>query len=290
MSAVLDSSIPQLDVKPLTPALGAELHGVDLAQCEIPGVYEAIRRALDEHGVIFFREQDLSDARFVEFVKRFGPLQGTDVLPEVGGENYGGLHVVAKKEPGQTWAVGENWHSDTAFCRAPAMGTALICREMPDVGGDTVWVSMAKVYESLSDGLKRTLLTLRAVNQMSENRLRQPVSNQNTRAKMGVVQETSAVHPVVTRHPNGRNVLFINPHNTFRFEGWTEEESAPLLEYLFRHAQRPDFQCRFRWRRGSIAVWDNRQTWHKAINDYGDTPRRMHRLLIAGDPPRAAAS
>lgn len=288
MSAVLDNAVPQLQVSPITTALGAELTGIQLAQLD-DSQFAAIRQALDDFGVLFFPEQHLADADFVAFVKRFGNLQGSDVLPAVGAE-YGGLHVVAKKAPGQNWAVGEDWHSDTAFCKAPAFVTALIAREMPQVGGDTIWVSMTRAYEALSDGMKKTLLGLRAINQMSANRVAQPVKDVTVRAQMGVVEEGWASHPVVTRHPNGRNVLFINPHNTFRFDGWTEAESRGLLEYLWGHCMKPEFHLRHRWSVGTVAVWDNRQTWHRAVNDYGDAPRRMHRLLVAGVPPQAATS
>jgi taurine dioxygenase len=164
----------------------------------------------------------------------------------------------------------------------------LLAREVPERGGDTMFASMGLAYETLSDGLKRTLEGLRAVHS-SRHVFGAEAMERRTELKdrLGnpdfAIQD--AVHPVVIRHPDtGRKLLYVNAAFTLRFDGWTAEESRPLLDYLYRHAARPEHTCRFRWRDGSIAMWDNRATWHYALNDYQGSRRLMHRITIEGVP------
>jgi taurine dioxygenase len=284
------AAVRHLEVHPLTCGLGAELAGVDLRRVDDPSVYAAIRAALNEHGVVFFRDQPLSDEQFIDFGRRFGQLQPSEALKPVAGEDPV-LHVVKKETPTQNWVVGGGWHSDHSYCEEPVMGTILIARQVPDAGGDTMWIHAGKAYDALSDGLKRTLEHLWAVHRKSNGRGGRYTPEGEIPSAMGPLEDEEAWHPVVTRHPeNGRKVLFINPTSTAQFRGWTREESEPLLHYLARHCQRPEFMCRFRWRRNSIAFWDNRQTWHYAVNDYGASERVMHRLMISGPKPIPAAS
>jgi taurine dioxygenase len=159
---------------------------------------------------------------------------------------------------------------------------------LPDCGGDTLFVNMSNTYEALSDGLKRTLQGLRAVH-AKNNSYNTYISpdrqvSAEERAKLGKIHGASeAVHPVVTRHPEtGRPVLFVNPTYTVRFEGWTVQESDPLLQVLYRHTTRPEFTCRFQWREGSIAFWDNRSVIHFALNDYHGSRRLMERITVMG--------
>jgi taurine dioxygenase len=166
------------------------------------------------------------------------------------------------------------------------MGSILLAREAPDHGGDTMFASMYLAYEALSDGLKRTLEGLRAVHSSRHVFGDKAPYHQNDlkgRLANSELAMQDAVHPVVIRHPDtGRKALYVNRNFTVQFEGWTVEESQPLLQYLYQHGTRPEFTCRFRWREGSIAFWDNRATWHHAINDYHGQRRLMHRITVEG--------
>lgn len=272
-----------LRIEKTTGPVGAEIHGVDLAD---PSDAElaAIRQALFDRGVVFFRDQHrLTPERHLALAERFGPVNVNRFFAHA--EGFPAIAEV-RKEPAQTRNIGGGWHTDHSYDAAPAMGSILVAREVPESGGDTLFASMVAAYDALSEGLKRTLDGLRAVHssrhvfgsakrsEEMEGRIRNPE-----------LATQDAVHPVAIRHPgSGRCALYINPGFTLRFEGWTEEESRPLLDFLYRHAMRPDFQCRFRWAPGSVAFWDNRATWHFAVNDYQGDRRLMHRITIEGEP------
>ena len=169
----------------------------------------------------------------------------------------------------------------------PALGSVLYAREVPPTGGDTLFASMYAAYDALSDGLKQTLHGLRACHSsrhvFGAANPRRSKGDLNDRIKNPELATQDAVHPVVIRHPgSGRRALYVNPGFTLRFEGWTDEESRPLLDYLYRHASRPEFTCRFRWQPGSLAFWDNRATWHYALNDYHGERRLLHRITVEG--------
>lgn len=194
-----------------------------------------------------------------------------------------------RKEPDQQKNIGGSWHTDHSYDLAPAMGSILYAREVPDSGGDTLFASMYLAYEALSDGLKETLEGLNAVHSSRH------VFGHKTeytgdggykgRYNNPELATQDAVHPVIIRHPDsGRKALYVNPGFTLRFEGWTDEESKPLLNYLYQHAVRPEFTCRFKWQNGSIAFWDNRATMHYALNDYQGQRRLMHRITVEGVP------
>ena len=266
-----------MDVRRIAGALGAEILGVDLAKA-IPA--EEIRAALLEHQVIFFRDQQLAPAQFMAFARRMGRpveypfVKGIEGFPEV---------IEVKKLEHERHNFGGVWHSDTAYLDEPPMGSMLLAREIPPYGGDTLFASQYLAYESLSDGMRRLLDGLVAVNSSSKADV--------TRTREDRVKEYSthyeAEHPVVRTHPEtGRKALYVNFGHTVRFRGMTEEESAPLLEYLFRHQVKPEFTCRFQWRVGSLAFWDNRCTQHNPVNDYHGHRRVMHRITRAGDRPR----
>ena len=258
-------------------ALGAEILGVDLSKT-IPE--KEIRRAFLEHGVIFFREQKLDPAQFMTFARAMGKpieypfVKGIEGFPEV---------IEVKKLEHEKHNFGGIWHSDTAYLQEPPMGSMLLAREVPPYGGDTEFASQTLAYEALSDGMKRLLDGMVAVNASSKADV--------TRTREDRVKEYSehyeAEHPVVRTHPEtGRKALYVNRGHTVRFRGMTEAESAPLLEFLFRHQVKPEFTCRFQWQVGSLAFWDNRCTQHNPINDYHGHRRVMHRITLAGDKPR----
>jgi taurine dioxygenase len=192
-----------------------------------------------------------------------------------------------RKEPEQQRNIGNGWHTDHSYDEAPALGSMLYAREVPKTGGDTLFASMYAAYDALSDGLKATLEGLRALHSSRHVFGATAAARRgdlNGRIRNPEFATQDAIHPVVIRHPDtGRKVLYVNPGFTLRFDGWTEEESRPLLDYLYRHAARPEFTCRFQWREGSLAFWDNRSTWHFAVNDYHGERRLLHRITIEGE-------
>ncbi len=270
-----------LTIRRVAGALGAEISGVDLSQDLPDGVVAEIRAALVEHQVIFFRDQDLSPARQVAFGRRFGPL---NIHPYVRGmEGYPEVMEIIK-EPGDKTNFGGGWHSDTSFLERPAIGSILHAIELPEWGGDTLFSSQVAAYEALSTGMKATLEGLRAVHSAGREYSAQGHSAQK-RSSMSVAEAEGAVgefiHPVVLAHPeSGRKALYVNPAFTMRFEGWTKRESKPLLDFLFEHCRYEGYTCRFNWRPGSVAFWDNRQVWHFALNDYPGQRRHMRRVTV----------
>jgi taurine dioxygenase len=260
------------EVRPVGGLIGAEIAGVDLARDYPDGTYQAIRRAWAEYGVIFFRDQFLTAGQRERFARRFGAIRTAQQL---------------RKEPDQTRNVGESWHVDMTCFEEPPIGTMLFAEECPPQGGDTMFAGMAPAYDALSAGLRSTLVTMRAVHANVRNL---GLSYAQTSPPEPSVSQYDAaegvLHPVVTRHPEtGRNVLYVNPEYTARFEGWTRRESLGLLQYLFRHGERPEFCTRFQWQPGSVAFWDNRQVWHLAVNDYQGLRRVMNRILLTGTRP-----
>jgi taurine dioxygenase len=281
-----DNAYRTIKVLPLAGALGAEISGVDLATDLVEETVAEIRRAWLEHLVIFLRDQLMGPERFVAFARRIGVpveypfVRGIDGFPEI---------IAVTKLPHETVNFGGIWHSDTVYLERPPMATMLIAREVPQFGGDTMFSNMYAAHEGLSPGMQRMLEGLQAVNSSAmadvsktrEDRLRD--SGSGDRAE----REYLAVHPVVRTHPEtGRKALYVNVAHTQRFVDMTEDESRPLLRFLFDHSVRPEFTCRFQWRVGSVAMWDNRCAMHNPINDYHGHTRTMHRITLAGDVPR----
>jgi len=273
-----------LEVRPIAGALGAELSGVDLSRDLDDATVAEIRRAWLQHLVIFFRDQDLPPARFLAFAKRFGEpieypfVKGLDEFPEI---------IPVLKLEHEKINFGGIWHSDTTYLDVPPMASMLVAREVPPHGGDTEFANMYLAYETLSAGMRRMLDGLVAVNSSAAadvSRTREDRIKDSARAD--AKKEYTASHPVVRVHPEtGRRALYVNVAHTVRFEGMTEEESAPILKFLYAHQTRADFTCRFRWRAGSLAFWDNRCAQHNAINDYQGHMRLLHRITLAGDKP-----
>jgi taurine dioxygenase len=276
-------SFRTIEVAPVAGALGAEIAGIDLARDLTAESVREIRQAWLDHLVVFFRDQDLDPEQFLAFARRIGdPVEypfvpGIDGYPEI---------IAVTKLPHETTNFGGIWHSDTVYLERPPMGTMLIAREVPPSGGDTLFANMHAAYDALSPELQRVLDTLRAVNSSA---LAAVSKTREDRIRDGGGDETTeylAEHPVIRTHPEtGRKGIYVNVAHTARFAGMTEEESRPLLQYLFEHSVRPEFTCRFRWRPGSIALWDNRGAMHNPINDYHGYTRRMHRITLAGDVP-----
>ena len=274
-----------LDVRPLSGALGAEILGIDLAHDFGDETVAAIRAAWLEHLVIFFRQQTLSPAQFLKLASRFGePVE----YPFVKGlEGFPQITPVIKLEH-EKINFGGLWHSDTAYLERPPMATMLIARETPPRGGDTLFANMYRAYDTLSEGMRRMLDGLVVVTSSAKADVTRTREDRvRDSAKHDARQEYVAEHPVVRTHPEtGRKALYANGGHALRFRDMTVEESAPLLSYLFSHATRPEFTCRFRWEVGSIALWDNRCTQHNPVNDYYGFRRVMHRVTLKGDVPR----
>ncbi|MBK6007258.1 TauD/TfdA family dioxygenase [Ramlibacter ginsenosidimutans] len=274
-----------LVIQRLAGALGAEIGGVDLSRDLTESLAAAIRQALLDHQVIFFRDQDLTSEQFLRFAQAMGqPIE----YPFVKGiEGYPVIIPVMKLEHERT-NFGGIWHSDTTYLQQPPMGSMLLAREVPPFGGDTLFASQYLAYESLSEGMRRLLDGLVAVNSsakadVSKTREDRIASDGRADARKDYVAE----HPAVRTHPEtGRKALYVNVAHTSHFRGMTPEESTPLLQYLFQHQVKPEFTCRFAWRPGSLAFWDNRCAQHNPINDYHGFRRVMHRITLAGDTPR----
>jgi taurine dioxygenase len=264
-------------------ALGAEIEGVDLSRPLPRGELAELRRLWLEHLVVFFRDQDLTPAQFMAFARQIGepveyPLvKGLPDFPEI---------IEVKKLEHERVAFGGIWHSDTAYLERPPMASMLLARELPPAGGDTLFANMYAAFEALSPALQRLLERLKAVNSSMKadaSRTREDVLKHSAKEEK---QAFVAEHPVARTHPEtGRKALYVNCGHTVRFSGWTEEESAPLLKFLFEFQVRPEFTCRFRWAPGSLALWDNRCAQHNPVNDYHGYRRVMHRITLAGDVP-----
>lgn len=266
-----------MEIRRIAGALGAELLGIDLAHPLTPAEVAEIRQALLDHGVIFFRDQTITPDQQVAFARAFGEIVDYPMIKPLPG--YPQIIPVVK-EAHETVNFGGLWHTDTAYLQEPPLGSILLAKEVPPFGGDTLFANGYLAYEALSEGLKAALAPLKAVNRSGG------ASVARSRGAGAAVEEKSAIHLVIRTHPEtGRKSLYVNLAHTCRFEHMTEVESAPLLGYLFQHQIRPEFTCRFSWRAGSMAFWDNRCTLHNPVNDYHGHRRVMHRITIAGDLP-----
>jgi taurine dioxygenase len=273
------------EINKIAGALGAEVHGVDLAAPLSVDIVAEIRAALLEHLVIFFRGQHLTVGQFLTFARTLGkPIE----YPLIKGlPDYPDVIEVTKLEHEKA-NFGGIWHSDTTYLEHPPMGSMLLAREVPPAGGDTLFANQYLAYETLSTGLRRMLEGMVAVNSSAKADATKTREDRVSNAgREDARKEYLAEHPAVRAHPEtGRKALYVNVAHTVRFKDMTEEESAPLLDYLFRHQTRPEFTCRFQWRVGSLAFWDNRCTQHNPVNDYHGYRRVMHRITLAGEKPR----
>jgi taurine dioxygenase len=269
-----------LDVRPLSPLIGAEIHGIDLSRPLSPSAVADVRLALNTHHVIFFRDQDLTPGNQADFARQFGTVtEGHPVIPALDGNPE--VLAIDGSEDRASW-----WHTDVTFLEAPAFGSILYMVTAPEVGGDTTWASLQDAYDRLSEPVRALCDTLVAIH--FDPWFAADVDARGGYEWQGVHHEKllPALHPVVRTHPeNGRNGLFVNPQFTQTILGLSKNESSAILEMLYRHCQQPELTCRFRWRPGSVAFWDNRATLHYALDDYGDAPRVAHRVTLEGDVP-----
>ena len=272
------SDYQHIRVEPITTALGALIHEVDCKRDLASQVIKEIRKAWLEHLVVFFPGQDLEPGEQLAFARQFGlpvkypMIDGMSEYPEV---------VQVVKLPHEKHNFGGIWHSDTTYLKNPPIGALLFAREVPEVGGDTLFANMYLAYEALSSGLKNILDGLIVVQSSGKAGASRSREDRLSDGSAVVEEALEAEHPAVRIHPEtGRKVLFVNYGHTIRFKNMTEAESKPLLEYLFAHQTRAEFTCRFQWAVGSMAMWDNRCTQHNPINDYHGFKRVMHRISI----------
>ncbi|MBN9563538.1 MAG: TauD/TfdA family dioxygenase [Alphaproteobacteria bacterium] len=290
MNVLRNSTYQRLETHKIAGALGAEVEGVDLSQELDDETLAEIRSALLDNCVIFFRNQSLTPDQQLAFARRWGEIhfhpfmEGMKSHPEI-------LEIV--KTPTEKKNFGGSWHTDQMFSPQPAMGTMLYAKQVPSAGGDTMFTNQYLAYESLSDGMKRMIADLRTVcvgdhfkGHGGKSRKEIHAANQSSmRVKDPGDVQTTSVHPLVRTHPEtGRKLLYIGGH-VQSFDGMTDAESEPLIEFLMKHSVRPEFTCRFRWETGSLAFWDNRCVQHFAINDYPAETRIMHRITVCGDTP-----
>jgi taurine dioxygenase len=261
--------------------IGAEIGNVDISKELSDADIATIRQALAENGVIFFRDQDLSAERQLAFGDRFRLSTKEESIRR--GDPFADPNItMIEKEEKQLKNVGGGWHADQTFNRVPPWGSILAAKVLPSAGGDTAYSSLAAAYDDLSDGLKAQLETMRA--EHNNERIITAMSKLPQYANIDL-KVVKATHPVVIRHPiTGRKSLFVNRGYTTHFVGWTPEESAPLLQYLFAWSERPEYQIRLKWAPGTVGFWDNLQVLHYAINDYHGERRIMQRVAIAGAP------
>jgi taurine dioxygenase len=277
-----------MQITPIAGALGAEVTGIDVRNLDARG-WETLQRAFLQYAVLAIRDQPLEPADLMRIGARFGEpchypfVTGMDGFPFI-------FEVV--KEPEETKNFGGAWHSDTAYLRQPPLATLLHAVECPSFGGDTLFANTAAAYDALSEGVKTLIASLVGVNS-AELKYAGGRTRQHGSLKAMKVHDTEsageylAEHPVVRTHPDtGRKALYASRSHTTHLKGMTEEESAPLLNYLYQHQTKPEFTCRVRWAPGTLTVWDNRCTQHYAVNDYHGQRRHMRRLTVGAQAPR----
>ena len=273
-----------MKIKQIAGALGAEITGVDLAGGVPAQLAADIREVFLQHQVIFLRHQDLTPQQFLSFANAMGEpveypfVKGLEGFPHI---------IEVKKLAHEKVNFGGIWHSDTTYLDMPPMGSILLSREVPPYGGDTLFASQYAAYEALSSTMQDLLNTLTGISSSAKADVSKTREDRiKTDGKDAVPQEYRAEHPVVRTHPEtGRKVLYVNVAHTAGIKGMTDEESEPLLKFLFAHQVKPEFTCRFVWEPNTIAFWDNRCVQHNPVNDYHGFRRVMQRITLRGDRP-----
>ena len=278
-----------LKLRKLSYALGAEVCGVDVSRPMSESTFGEIYQAFLAHGILLFRDQDVSRGQHIEFSRRFGDLDRHEALPRDRHPDYPELLMVtneAKRDgsPSDTQYTGRQWHSDMSFTTAPSLGSLLKSYAVPEVGGDTLFANMYRAYDALSAGMKKLIADLHGIHLSGTRKL----ANETTgivRAEEQKRINPPVAQPVVRVHPEtGRKALYIG-EKVKRFDGMTEEESQPLIDYLVRHATRPEFLYRHPWRKNDILAWDNRCVMHQALGDFDETQlRHLERTTVLGTP------
>jgi taurine dioxygenase len=278
-----------ITVRPLSAHTGAEILNADLRHELSEQAYLEIRQALNDWGVIFFRNQDITPGQQVAFARRFGEADEDSLVSNMPGvDGFPELREVVR-EVDDVRNIGGFWHMDKSFYPIPSCFSILYARELPPLGGDTSFAHLSAAHDALSPGLRATLETLSCVHVRAhaDNPYINPAATAlspefyvESRKKYAGIEAT---HPVIANHPeSGRKVLYFSPVYCDRFAGWTREESVPLMQHLTSVMTRPEMTCRFRWEEGSLAMWDNRAVVHYALDDYAGQRRLMHRVTVQG--------
>jgi taurine dioxygenase len=269
---------------PLTPAIGAIVEDVDLTEPLAGDVIAEIRGALDDRLVLFFRNQSLTPVQQRDFAAQFGPLYVHPFYP--GHEEAPELMVLAHDATHR--ANSDRWHTDVTYLESPPQAAVLYAEEIPALGGDTLWANMYAAYDALSEPLRQLVSGLGAIHSFAKNFTPErfkALGIEDRRERM-YAEHPPVSHPVArTNKTTGRKALFVNQDFTSHIQDLSARESEALLRLLFEHMAHPDFQVRWRWRAGDVAMWDNRWTQHCALSDYFPASRRMRRATIAGDRP-----
>ena len=272
-----------MEMVPLAPKCGVEITGVKLREAE-GATLEAIRSAIYEHGVALFRGQDdFTPEAHIAFARRWGGIDINNYFPLT--DDHPEIAVVRKAADRQT-NIGGDWHTDHSYDQVPAMGSILVARTLPPSGGDTLFAHMGEAYDALPDDLKQEIEGLEAFHTADHIYKADGLYAKTDmgRELRGHDLKTGATHPVVIRHPvTGRKLLYVNRAFTINFVGRTREESLPLLTRLYAEALAAENTCRVKWEPGAVAIWDNRTTWHNALNDYQGHAREMHRITLSGE-------
>ena len=271
-----------MKMTPLGEEIGAEVTGCQLAEMSDEAL-DQLKEAVWESGVVVVRGQDLSPQQHIALANRWGGIDINNYFP-LNGEHPEIAEV--RKEKDQQTNIGGGWHTDHSYDQVPAMGSILVARTLPPKGGDTLFAHMGAAYDALDEETKAEIAGMRAVH--SADHIYAPdgayAQTDQGKALRGQELKTLATHPVVIRHPQtGRKLLYVNPAFTLHFEGQTREESLPLLQRLYAAAMTPEAQARVVWKPGTVTIWDNRTTWHMALNDYPGEERIMHRITLSGE-------
>lgn len=271
-----------MEIRPLAPRCGVEIAGVALADCS-DAEMAAIKAAIYQHGVAVLRDQEFTPQAHIAFARAWGGIDLNNYFPL--DPRWPEIALVSKA-PDQTTNIGGAWHTDHSYDQVPAMGSILVARVLPPTGGDTLFAHMGAAYDDLADDVKAAIEGLSAFHTADHVYKADGLYAQTDVGKTlrGQDLRTGAVHPVVIRHPvTGRRLLYVNGAFTIHFVGQTREQSLPLLNTLLAAALRDDNQCRVEWQPGTVAIWDNRTTWHNALNDYHGHAREMHRITLSGE-------
>lgn len=266
---------------PLTPVIGAQIDGMDLAAPLSPDQFGALQQALTTHQLLFFRGQSLAPSQQRDFAAGFGPLHIHPIYPSAAEAR----EIIVLDTDLNDLRDNATWHTDVTFLETPAAAAVLHARVLPPIGGDTLWSSGEAAYQALSAPIQQLLEGLHAWHDISRSFPPERFGSDQLQAARA--KHPPVLHPVIRTHPlSGRRSLFVNEGFTDRIEGLAATESRALLDLLFAHIQRPEFTVRWRWAPGDVAIWDNRNTQHYACDDYRPARRVMHRATILGERPR----
>ena len=278
-----------LKLRRLSNALGAEIRDIDVSKPMSEGAFGEIYQAFLNYGILLLRNQDITREQHIEFSRRFGELDRHDALPRDRHPDFPELLLVTNRPnpdgtPSDTRYTGRQWHTDMSFTPQPSLGSLLRCYNLPEVGGDTLFANMTMAYDALSEGMKKLIAGLHGIHLSGTRK----IANETTgtvRAEEQRKINPPVAQPVVRVHPEtGRKALYLG-EKVKRFDGMTEEESRPLIDYLNRHATRPEFVYRHQWRENDILIWDNRCTMHQALGDFDETQlRHLERTTVLGTP------